>query len=61
MQLILQSQRNLFWKIGSRYTKKHYNSKGQEVVNSRTFLMRFRKFEFYEWSPEIIDSNLRSN
>ena len=34
MQLILQSQRNLFWKIGSRYTKKHYNSKGQEVVNS---------------------------
>ena len=31
------------------------------MLNSRTFIMWFNKFEFYEWSPEIIDSNVARN
>ena len=46
-------------KKGSRYTKKQYSCKGNEVVNNVKvighLLCDFNKFEFYEWSPEIID------
>ena len=51
-----------FSKIGSRYTKEQYSSKGKVVVNNVEvvghLLCDLTNFnEFYEWFPEITDSN----